>query len=314
LLLLAVACAHEPVPPVPLPAPGSLEVVDANPGKGFHFPYILRMPDDPAKMAGPFLLVEPNNTGKISDDLDVHLQAARKLAGNAIGGYVAKKLNLPLLVPVFPRPETQWQIYTHLLDRDTLEIHDGPMRRLDLQLLAMIADARSRLRHYGLRTEEQVLMTGFSASGSFVNRFTMMHPGRVQAAATGGLNGLVMLPLTELDGVRLPVPLGLADLRELTGLRFRSDAWRNVPQFIHMGADDTNDAVEFDDGYSESERAIVHRAIGKRMQADRWERGQSVYREFGANAEFHTWPGVGHWTDGKINQEVAEFFRRAMGR
>lgn len=105
VLLLTLACAHQPIA---VPNPGTVELIAANPGKGFHYPYLLRMPDDPARMAGPYLLVEPNNTGRVSDDPNVHLEAARKLANGALGSYIAKKLHLPLLVPVFPRPQSDW--------------------------------------------------------------------------------------------------------------------------------------------------------------------------------------------------------------
>ncbi len=308
VLLLLTACAH-----VPLPAKGTLEVIDANPAKGFHYAYVLRMPSEARLNGTTYLLVEPNNTGKVSDDITVHAEAAKKDAKSVVGAYVASQLDLPLLIPIFPRPESEWQLYTHALDRDTLLIKDGPMRRLDLQLIAMIDDARKRLRQYGVKTHDRVLMTGFSASGTFVNRFTAMHPEKVHAAATGGLNAMLIVPSATLDSVALPYPLGLADFESITGTRFRAAQWRAVPQFIYMGAKDDNDAVQFDDGYSESERAIVYRVFGEKMQPDRWTRMQSLYRDYNANATFRTYDHMGHGTDEKINGEVVEFFRKATG-
>lgn len=306
-VLCASACAHQTAV---LPRPeGNLLVVDAAPEKGFHYPYLLRLPE---KTDARFLLVEPNNTGRVSDDLDVHLQAAKDLSTKAIGAYVSKRLEVPLLVPAFPRPQTNWEFYTHQLDRDSMLIEDGPMRRLDLQLIAMIDDARKRLRSYGFDVEEKVLMTGFSASGTFANRFTVIHPKRVQAVATGGLNGLVMIPQATVDSVQLFYPIGLADFQKVTGRRFDARAWKQVPQFIYMGAKDDNDALHFGDGYSDAERGVVYTAIGEKMQPDRWERGQALYREAGANATFRTYENVGHWTDKKINEELLEFFRQAM--
>ena len=312
LLVTAASCAHHP-PPKPIPAAGTLEVVDAAPGKGFHYPYILKFPTSARLNGATYLLVEPNNTGKVSDDLTVHTEAAKKLANNAIGAFVAKKLDVPLLVPIFPRPETGWEMYTHALDRDSLLVKEGPMRRLDLQLLAMIGDARKRLRAYGVITHERVLLTGFSASATFSNRFTLLHPERVHAVATGGLNGMLIVPSATLDSVALPYPLGLSDLQEIAGTGFRAEAWRAVPQFIYMGAKDENDAVLYDDGYSESERAIVFAVLGEKMQPDRWIRVQELYREAGANATFRTYDHMGHGTDGQINGEIVEFFRKATG-
>ncbi len=311
-LLLAAACTHTPAVPVTL-TPGAIDVVAASPADGFNFPYVLRMPAAPVKDR-TYLLVEPNNTGRISDDLNVHLEGAKKLSGTGVGAYVAKRLDVPLLMPVFPRPETDWKIYTHLFDRDTMLIEDGPLRRVDLQLLAMVRHARARLRANGIPTHEKFLMSGFSASGSFSNRFTMLHPESVKAVAGGGLNALVMLPLASLDGETLPYPVGTADLRQLTGRGFNEKAWRQVPQLYYMGAKDDNDAVKFDDGYEESERQLIFKVLGETMQPDRWTKGQMIYGRSGANARFATYVDIGHGTNTKINEDVTAFFREVIGK
>ncbi len=309
--LVPSAFAAEPAQP---PATSSTTLVEAAPERGFHYPYLLVVPAPPAAGAASagILLVEPNNTGKVSDDFIVHLSAARELADRAIGGYVARELGLPLLVPVFPRPEKQWELYTHQLDRDTLLVADGPLRRLDLQLLGMIDDARARLAMRGWKLPEKVLLTGFSASGSFVNRFTALHPERVQAVAGGGLNGNLILPLATLGGRDLPYPLGIADLARVAGHAFDAAAWKKVPQFLYMGALDDNDAVQYDDGYTAAEKAIVDAVIGAKMQPDRWEHCQRIYRDAGASVEFRTYDGVGHFTDRKVNEELRDFFRRQL--
>ncbi len=290
-------------------------LVEAAPEKGFHYPYLLVVPvPAPSGRSAPggFLLVEPNNTGRVSDDFIVHLSAARELTENAIGGYVARELGLPLVVPVFPRPEKRWELYTHQLDRDTMLVADGLLRRLDLQLLAMIDDARARLAEQGWKLPEKVLLTGFSASGSFVNRFAALHPERLQAVAGGGLNGNLILPLATLGGRELPYPLGVADLATVGGRAFDAAAWKAVPQFFYMGALDDNDAVQFDDGYTAAEKAIVDAVIGARMQPDRWENCQRIYRDAGAAVEFRTYDGVGHFTTQKVNEEIRDFFRRQL--
>ncbi|MEO8381603.1 MAG: hypothetical protein ABI779_18220 [Acidobacteriota bacterium] len=314
LALTLAGCAHQ-TPPLQSVGPAPMEtgaiVVPAAPERGFHFPYILRIPADPSEAQVKMLLVEPNNTGAVSDDPEVHAKAAMTLSGTGIGADAARNLHIPLLMPVFPRPESEWRIYTHQLDRDSMLVQSGPLRRLDLQLIAMIDDARARLRERGMNVPARVLMTGFSASGSFVNRFTMLHPDRVQAVATGGLNGLLILPQSDLDSISLPYPLGLADLEQVAGIKPRMDEWRRIPQLIFMGALDDNDAVLFDDGYDESEKELVFRAIGETMQPDRWERCQAAYRAAGANATFRTYDGIGHGTDGRIGLEITSFLRDA---
>lgn len=311
--LAAAAQASEPSPPL---GPESTTLVAAAPEKGFHYPYLLVVPAPPAAGAASagILLVEPNNTGKVSDDFIVHLSAARELADRALGGYLARELGLPLLVPVFPRPEKQWELYTHQLDRDTMLVADGLLRRVDLQLLAMIDDARARLGTAGWKLPEKVLLTGFSASGSFVNRFTALHPERVEAVAAGGLNGNLILPLAALGGRDLPFPLGIADLASVAGHAFDAAAWKRVPQFLYMGALDDNDAVQYDDGYTAAEKAIVDAVIGAKMQPDRWQHCQRLYRDAGATVEFRTYDGVGHFTTSRVNEEIRDFFRQHLPR
>jgi pimeloyl-ACP methyl ester carboxylesterase len=61
-------------------------------------------------------------------------------------------------VPVIPRPRAQWKYYTHALDRDTLEWHEPSVERIDLQLIAMVDDARRRLTAEGIPTEKKIFL------------------------------------------------------------------------------------------------------------------------------------------------------------
>ena len=313
ILNLGTLDAAEPLAsPTPTPKKGDLIEIPAAPDKGFHFPYLLFIPTSAAAKPYAYLLVEPNNTGKTSDDIEVHRNAAVSLArDSSVGNFVAKKLGVPLLVPIFPRPSSADRVYTHSLDRDTILITDGPLKRLDLQLLAMIADARPRLATMGHPVNSKVLMNGFSASGLFANRFTFLHPREVAAAAYGGVNCFVMLPVAEFKKNALNFPLGLADFEKLTGQPFDRAAYQTIPQFSYMGEDDTNDALVHEDAYSMEERSLVFNLLAEKMP-DRWKAVQAVYESEKLPVQFKTYPGIGHGTDGKINTEVAEFFRAAI--
>jgi hypothetical protein len=313
LLGLGTLDAAEPLAgPSPTPKKGELIEIPAAPDKGFHFPYLLFIPTSAAAKPYAYLLVEPNNTGKVSDDIEVHRNAAIELArDSSVGNFVARKLGVPLLVPIFPRPSSADRLYTHSLDRDTILVADRPLKRLDLQLLAMIADARPRLATMGHPVNTKVLMNGFSASGLFANRFTFLHPREVAAAAYGGVNCFIMLPVAELKKQALNFPLGLADFAKLTGEPFDRAAYQTIPQFAYMGADDRNDAVVHEDAYSPEERALVFTLLAENMP-ERWKAVQAVYENEKLPVQFKTYPGIGHGTDGKINTEVAEFFRAAI--
>src|SRR5690554_567411 len=210
ILLLLFSCSYRQ-------DKGVLVFRESNPDAGFNFPYFLYIPTGTDTAIRIPLIVEPNNSGFVSDDLEKHVDKARRIASNAFytGNYVAQKLKIPLLVPVFPRPESTWQIYTHAFDRDVALQKGNELERPDLQLIAMFGDARQMLHDKGYRIEETFFMTGFSASGTFANRFTAIHPETVKAVAAGGLNGLLILPVPEADGSVLNFPVGTNDFRQL---------------------------------------------------------------------------------------------------
>lgn len=281
--------------------------VKADPNKGFSYPFLLKIP---ASIDTHYLVVETNNTGAVSDDFDVHYQSAKKaIVGNAVGPWVAKKLKSPILIPVFPRPKTDWEIYTHALDRDTLLIESGKLKRLDLQLLAMISQAKKVLANHSLTIKDKVILTGFSASGSLANRFSMIHPESLQLVVAGGLNGILMLPVDKISDEKLNYPLGINDFKNITGIEFDKTKWASIPQFLFMGENDTNDAVKYDDAYSDLERKTIHSVLGQKMQPDRWTKCQDIYKDNNVNVVFKTYENIGHGTNLKIHNDILSFVK-----
>jgi dienelactone hydrolase len=287
--------------------------VTPTPGAGFLHAYYLHWPaglDTCTAPTAAHLLVVPNNTGTAEDEIAVHEDRVRRdVMGR--GASFASTLPAALLMPVFPRPADRWRVYTHALDRDVMTLpDDDPLARLDRQLLAMIDHARTLLAGSGHELAPDVLMFGFSASGTFVNRFTALHPERVCGVAAGGVNGLPILPRGQLDGERLPFPIGVADLGELTGRPFAADAWREVPQLVFMGAADANDTLPYDDAWNDDERALIGRVLGETMMPDRWERAQELLADV-PGLTLRTYAGRGHEVDDEIAADVRAFLRAA---
>jgi hypothetical protein len=164
----------------------------------------------------------------------------------------------------------------------------------------------------GIETHEKILMTGFSASGTFVNRFSLIHPDRIRALAAGGVNGLLMLPVGELEGYELDYPLGIHDFTQLFGKEFDSVSFRLLPQFLYMGEGDTNDAVPYADGYDPEEREVVYGTMGETMIPNRWEHCIRIYRKNGINAVFKTYPDIGHENPAQVKKDILEFFKEVI--
>jgi hypothetical protein len=290
----------------------SLLIIQKNPEKGFQNDYILFIPKGTPLNKKIFLLVEPNNTGKISDSMEVHRAYAIDLASvSSVGNNVSTELRIPLLVPIFPRPASQPLVYTHALDRDVMLEKTPELKRLDLQLLKMIDDAQSILHAMNIMVDPKVLISGFSASATFTNRFSFIHPEKIKALAIGGFNGELMLLQNDINGAELDYPLGLHDFYKLFGKKFDADKYRSIPQFIYMGKLDDNDAVQFDDAYSDKERKIINDNIGKTVQ-ERYLHCQQLYHHKNINPIFTSYENVGHWTTAEMNLAVIKFFQKQM--
>jgi hypothetical protein len=255
------------------------------------------------------LLVHPNNTGQASDDFEVHRASARRSASAGSVRRLADRLDVPLLVPVFPRPGSDWKIYTHYLGRDSLLIKDGALARIDLQLLGMIQHARQMLEDASIATRTRIFMYGFSASAGFVNRFATLHPEAVRTIAAGAINALPMYPLESYEGAKLPFPLGVADLKSLTGAEFDAKAYGQVSQFLYMGYLDRNDTLPFGDAWDDDERVLIAKLFGKDMMPDRWERAQKIISALKIPVQTVTYNGVAHNTLPEMWDDIFSFFR-----
>ncbi len=254
--------------------------VPADPAKGFYWPYYLSIPK--TLSASSVLYVAPNNTGWPAIDHTFHDIQARSLLYRETRNVYDWRLNAPVLVPTFPR---YTGIYLQNLWLDPFSENDRivELRRIDLQLIAMIEDAKERLRAMGYTLFDDVFMNGFSASGDFTARFTLLHPEMVRAAAFGGCGGT--LPVSEWEGREMWWPEGISNISAITGQPFDIDGFRFVPQFYFGGSLDNVDSAG-------------------------WERVQRIYRSVGANIELKVYPGVGHYYTDEIRSDLGTFFAR----
>lgn len=293
---------------------GNLLFIEASEQKGYHYPYFLFIPDGLDTGQDSYVIIEPNNSGFVDDDLEKHIEKAERTATKDyyIGNYLARELKHPLLVPVFPRSKSQWKIYTHALDRDVMHQKGNSLERTDQQLIEMFSDARQRLKERNINTKDQFLLTGFSASGSFANRFAALHPDKVAAVAAGGLNGLLILPADSIDGKALNFPLGTNNFEEIMNREFRMDLFKNTPQYYFMGELDDNDAIPYDDAFDDDERELIYEIMGKEMQPERWNYCKKIYKDAGIHATVKTYTGLGHEQPEGIKEEITDFFRKAI--
>jgi hypothetical protein len=316
--------------------------VDANPSAGFHWDYLLYSPET---VTSPYLLVIPNNTGYPDDEIAYHRAAAKELIRGKRG--IADALGTPLLVPIFPRPAGDMaETYTHNLDRDALLMTAEDYRRLDLQLLAMVDDARARLADSQIPTRPRFLLWGFSASGTFSDRFSLLHPDRLVAVAAGGCTH--SLPFATYAGENLPYPVGTYDYETITGAPFDRTAFASLPRFLYRGEQDTGGTITTDEGVypadvyfdrfvrpeleaelasspsplvtgadlSQAEEDLLkYRIYDGAAFVDEFVAVRDLYAEAGLDASVFTlYPGAGHEMTDEMEEDVRAFFLVAMSK
>lgn len=310
-LCSAQTAAKATVQTVPSPLPGVVRI-EAQPRKGFMYPYYLYVPP---KLRGEkdgkavhTLFVMPNNTG-VNGDLAVHDSGARRQAEDL--RRLASSLGVAVLVPAFPRPQADRRLYTHALDRDSLLVERKEYKRVDLQLIRMIDDARARLRADGLRLDKRVLMMGFSAAGMFTNRFAFLHPERVKAAAIGSPGGWAIAPITTWKGKTLRYPIGVADFKAVSDKKLNMKRLKRLPLFLFLGAEDTNDSVIFRDGYEGEDEKLIFELFG-RTPAERWASTQVIYGENLPGATLKLYPKVGHSLSREMWTDIMAFFSKHL--
>lgn len=288
--------------------------------KGFRYPYILAIPkyltDIKIKNSKEItVIVETQNNGTCGD-LDEQEWASKGRFISTLGFLVAKDLKTAFVMPMFPRGvdengDYKGEYYQHALDRDTLENRMKEPVPIDQQVLAIIKDSQKVLRSKGINVEDKVAMIGFSASGDFVNRFSILHPEIIKAMAFQ--NTKPILPLKEYKGEKLIYPVGIGDIEEITGKPVNIEEYKKINQYIFTGELDNNDGVYFYDGYEDSEREQIFRLLGKQMMPDRWNNVQKIYNELKYPIQFVTYKNHEHDYNGYILGDVETFIKNNLG-
>lgn len=316
---------------------------NAKPEKGYNWDYIIYTPNE---IKNSILLVCPNNSGIISNSYDIHVEKAKSLI--KYKSKLADKLGVPLLVPIFPRFKKESHIYTHSLGRNCIYTDIKDIKRLDYQLIKMINDSKEILEKKEIVLEDKILMSGFSASGDFIDRFTLLHPYLVKAVVFGGSNTVV--PLKELNDQKLPYPIGIYDYKKITGRKFDLKEFSSVKRKIFKGSEDfggwiiTNKNGEnihytWEKYYEKfvlpelkdksnfikinnlnitkltinDLNTIKYNAFKGKILIDRFIEISDIYSELDINStEFKVYEEVRHEINSKIKEEEVEFFSRIL--
>lgn len=296
---------------------GFIIKIPANPDKGFNYAYFIKLPMT-TLLSGkaPYeMLIDVNNTGGTGATEEYfENQVEWSIVGNEVQ-YLASRINGVAVMPTFPRPSSAWEYYTHSLDRDSMLVTDeiieqagvGDFTRLDLQLKAIMEDAIKQCNANGLTINGKPMMLGFSASSDFANRYSLMHPTTIKALAT---SHATTLPISEYNGVTLNYPMGIADLKEISGITFNETAYKALPQFWFRGSEDNNDGTQYYDGWDTMGKTY-RKAFGE-IITDRKDNQVQIFKNLGyTNMKFTKYPGIGHWYTNEIFDDCVNFYNKS---
>ena len=312
---------------------GKTIVVKANPEKGFHFPYLLKT--SKKTVDANYIVVESNNTGGHNKSIKGMTSKAKKSLGWVLGSSISKKLNYPMLMPVFPfatkeiekvlTNKNKYKYYFPQLDSDVLKINIDKYKRIDLQLIAMIDDARERLlKENNQKINEKVIMVGFSSSSLFSARFTFLHPERVSVAIGGGIGGLLPVPTEKINGIEAIYPIGTYDFENITGTKFNLEEYKKTPQFYYQGTKDkSNPFRRGADDLTDEEYEIVKKLfvdglpfgdkpVSLKVNTKMWENSQKYINQIVDNVKFESPKNLDHEITPKMTSKSVEFIKENL--
>ena len=304
---------------------GKTIVVKANPEKGFNFPYLLKT--SKKTVDANYLVVESNNTGS-DNSMKGMTSKAKKSLSWVLGSSISKKLNYPMLMPVFPFGTSalmQNKYYFPQLDSDVLKIDKDKYRRIDLQLIAMIDDAREKLlKENNQNINEKVIMVGFSSSSLFSARFTFLHPERVSVAIGGGIGGLLPVPADKINGIEAIYPIGTYDFENITGTKFNLEEYKKTPQFYYQGTKDKSNPFRrgaedlTDEEYKIVKKLFVDglpfgdKPVSLKVSTVMWNNSQKYINQIVDNVKFESPKNLNHEITPKMTSKSTEFIKENL--
>jgi pimeloyl-ACP methyl ester carboxylesterase len=216
-----------------------------------------------------------------------------------------------ILTPVIPR-KLEYGYYAVSFVRQTL---DGSIEyfytRPDWRVNSMIVSLRNQLGAAGYSAFNKVFVCGFSAGGMFTNRYPIINPSWVRAAAAGQAGGALTMPIMNYNGRQLEWPLGLFDFEELTGSPFFESDFHEIAWFVFTGSEDnSNSTLDYPGDVWTTEQINWLRSELGETDPIRLQNQCNILQGMGFQIDFKMYPGVGHQWTSEMFRDMQLFFRK----
>ena len=198
------------------------------PNGNIHIPSILAIPLT-ENMNNQFV-VESNNYP--SDIAGILLQQAKDTIADLVNE--TSDYPTPIIVPIIPDHR---DAYYQQLSLECFEVDESVKEyRIDNQIVEIINKAKKVLSNeYGIEMQDKIFLNGYSSSGVFAQRFSLLHPELIDTACIGGASGSIPLPIEELS-----YPLGIKDYEKITGKKFDMDSYSKIKFRYYVGEYETS--------------------------------------------------------------------------
>lgn len=195
---------------------------------GINIPSILAIPL--SNEVNNQIIVEANNleSEDSKEIVEQGIQTGYRLA------CLTSDLPAPIIIPLIPSHKNY--PYLQQLSLECFDIPKGDKNyRIDEQVVRIINKSKTILKEeIGLTVSDKIFLNGYSSSGVFAQRFTLLHPDVVETACIGGASGSIPVPTKDLS-----YPLGIADYEKLTGRIFDFESYSKIKFRYYVGEFET---------------------------------------------------------------------------
>lgn len=280
----------------------------------FKFPFVLYIPYNIDKniliMHGNNLAYEEGNVLNISSAI---------LETTIESGYDLVSLNMPILVPVtsnyiHPANNNMHEFFPMQASRNVVFCKDlnNTYYKIFDQINNMIYYAKEIIKNYNrIILKDKIICHGFSSSSKFVLRYATCFPSKVSLLIAGGFGVQNIIPLSKFktenkEELNLLYPIGIYDIKEITGFEFDYENYKKMKQFYFIGENETSENdTAFNFRHTDLEIQEIYIQIFGKDYKQRFDKMSKLIKELGyTNIEFKKYKNYGHIATPSIKDTI----------
>ena len=199
----------------------------------------------------------------------------------------------------------QWVMTENEFDDSSYDFYKRP----DLEFIQALDSFKQMFQDARYHRPMKIYIGGFSNGGMIANRFTILHPENISATAIGA-GGAFLYPMTNIEGVNLTYPIGIADLDTIPEIHYDLDIFKKIPQLIFVGENDVNpqnDPALWGDNFNENHISIISTYFGTNC-VERAEMYSDYLVSIGMDIQFTKYENLAHDFTTEMITEMFEFF------